>query len=90
VLRSAYTATVWDARHLTTQLDELAIHASARSQALTAHPAMLARAQLADASALDLITEAAQSASRRHTIDDPGRICRVSDSQAQVGVSSKC
>ena len=32
---------------------------------------MLTRAQLADASALDLITEATQAASRRHTINDP-------------------
>jgi hypothetical protein len=34
-------------------------------------PAMLTRAQLADAAALDLITEATQAASRRHTINDP-------------------
>jgi hypothetical protein len=93
------------------QLDELAIHTSAPSQALTAHrrnpastvntetstrdkslgilsipdagqveqllhdlpitePAMLTRAQHADAAALDLITAATQAASRRHTIRD--------------------
>ena len=34
-------------------------------------PAMLTRAHLADAAALDLITEATQAASRRHIISDP-------------------
>ena len=44
-LRSAYRATFRDARKLTTQLDELAIHTSGPSRALTAHrrnPAPLA------------------------------------------------
>ncbi|MGH3276438.1 MAG: hypothetical protein ACRDNZ_19185 [Streptosporangiaceae bacterium] len=111
-LRTAYRKTTWAARDLTTQLDKLAIHTNAPSQALAAHrrnsappaniqpsardqdpgmlaipdagqvehllhdlhitePAMLTRAQLADAAALDLITEATQAASRRHTVNDP-------------------
>lgn len=110
-LRSAYRTTFWDARKLTTQLDELAIRTSAlaRSSPRTAatrrrprasspepgtrtrtcsrsptpgrasssfttctspEPTMLTRAQLADAAALDLITEATQAASRRPTVRD--------------------